>query len=174
MTATVTAVNERERIDQTIDSWADTGLDVDVSAIKLGLLLNAVTGRGHDAVAAELQSHGLTTGEFDVLVSLLLAPGHELSPTEIARAGMLSPAGTTHRVDRLEEAGLVGRRHDSADRRAVRVSLTQEGLARVSEAAVGHARVEAAMLAGLPDVDRDHLARILADLLDLEDAVFDG
>jgi len=67
--------------------------------------------------AALRREHGLAVTEFDVLITLFNAPGRQLGMSALARQALLSPAGTTHLVTRLERDGLVTRAADPADRR---------------------------------------------------------
>jgi len=71
--------------------------------------------------------HRLAVSEFDVLITLFNAPGHRLGMSALASQAMLSPAGTTHLVTRLERDGLVRREVDPADRRKWFTVLTDEG-----------------------------------------------
>lgn len=82
--------------------------------------------------------HGLAVSEFDVLITLWNAPGKRRAMTELAGAIMLSPAGLTHLVTRLERDRLVARNADPADRRRVLVTLTAQGRRRLDEARVTH------------------------------------
>ena len=73
------------------------------------------------------RQHRLAVSEFDVLITLFNAPGHRLGMSALASQAMLSPAGTTHLVTRLERDGLVRREVDPADRRKWFTVLTEEG-----------------------------------------------
>src|SRR5689334_18356543 len=73
------------------------------------------------------QRHKLAVSEFDVLITLFNAPEHRLGMSALAREAMLSPAGVTHLVTRLERDGLVKRELDPADRRKWFTVLTEEG-----------------------------------------------
>jgi DNA-binding MarR family transcriptional regulator len=78
---------------------------------------------------------GLNRGEVGVLSALRIAgPPHRLSPTRLGRGLMLSSAGMTSRIDRLERRGLVRRLPDPDDRRGVMVELTVQGLEIVDAA----------------------------------------
>jgi DNA-binding MarR family transcriptional regulator len=77
--------------------------------------------------AALRRAHGLAVTEFDVLITLFNAPGQRLGMSALAERVLLSPAGTTHLVTRLERDGLVRREVDSADRRKWFTVLTEEG-----------------------------------------------
>lgn len=159
-------VGERDRIDETVASWAGIVPDLDVVTMRTALLLARVTALGHKHVEASFAGVGLSAGEFDVLASLLHAPGRTSTPSVLARTGMLSPAGMTHRLDLLERAGLVERRPDPADRRSTLVVLTPAGEVKAVEAARAHVATEGALLEALAPSDRADLRRLLERLLD--------
>ncbi len=71
---------------------------------------------------------------FEVLLQLRRTPEGSLKMNEIAEAIVHSTGGTTRLIDRLEEAGLVGRRLCPTDRRAVHVAITPEGNLRLDDA----------------------------------------
>src|SRR3989442_12972113 len=71
---------------------------------------------------------GLQRGEFDVLAALRRSgPPYTLIPSELSKTLMLSRAGMTSRLDRLEAAGFVERTLDPNDRRSFRIRLTDKG-----------------------------------------------
>ncbi len=77
---------------------------------------------------AELRrAHDLAVTEFDVLITLFNAPDHRLGMSDLAERVLLSPAGTTHLVTRLERDGLVRREVDPKDRRKWFTVLTGKG-----------------------------------------------
>lgn len=77
---------------------------------------------------AELRgAHGLAVTEFDVLITLFNAPDRRLRMSDLADRVLLSPAGTTHLVTRLERDGLVRREVDPTDRRKWFTVLTTRG-----------------------------------------------
>ncbi|MEL7209171.1 MAG: MarR family transcriptional regulator, partial [Actinomycetota bacterium] len=100
-------MDECSRIDDTVTGWAATVSDLDVVTMRTSLLLFRTVALGRRSIEAAFADHGLSAGEFDVLASLLLAPDHTSKPSDLARDGMLSPAGMTHRLDLLEERGLL-------------------------------------------------------------------
>jgi len=78
---------------------------------------------------------GVTHAGFQVLASLYRAgPPYRRSPSRVARGLMLSGAGLTGRMDQLERTGLLRRRRDRDDRRAVVVELTDAGRSLVRAA----------------------------------------
>ncbi|MFN9375931.1 MAG: MarR family winged helix-turn-helix transcriptional regulator, partial [Novosphingobium sp.] len=64
-------------------------------------------------------------------------------------------------LDRMEEAGLIERRRDPADRRAWRVHLTAAGQDLLPHLREDIAPMVEAMLAGVTAADRDRLAALL-------------
>lgn len=100
----------------------------------------------HAAVIRELDrrlraDQGLAVSEFDVLITLVNAEDQRLRMTQLAASVMLSPAGMTHLVTRLERDGLVQRQVDAADRRSFFVGLTAAGRRRLDAARSTHDEV---------------------------------
>ena len=73
---------------------------------------------------------GLTRSEYELLATLMLNLDDEktaLSVTEISNLLQITPAGVTHLVNPLEEAGYIERLPDPNDRRIVLIGLTDKG-----------------------------------------------
>jgi len=159
---------DQDPIDVLVSQWLDARPDLRdqlpamATFAKLGRL-SIVGGKAIEAVFAE---HGLITGEFDVLATLRRSgEPFAVPPSQLARALMLSPAGMTNRVDRLEAAGYVERRPDPDDRRSTLVVLTAAGLELVDRAVEDHVDNEEALLGVLSATERRSLDRILDKLL---------
>ncbi|MFC9471292.1 MarR family winged helix-turn-helix transcriptional regulator [Nocardia sp. NPDC055002] len=151
----ITAQWQRERPELELEAMAVFG--------RLGRLMTIATAR----IESVFTAHGLQRGEFDVLAALRRSGSpFELNPSVLADTLMLSRAGMTGRIDRLEAAGLVRRIADREDRRAVRVALTEQGRALVDTVVVAHTENETAMLSVLTPADRAALDRISRTLLD--------
>ena len=74
--------------------------------------------------------HGLSLTEIDVLAALRRAPPpHELSPTELYSAVLITSGGLTKVLHGLEQRGLISRVADDVDRRSRRVRLMPAGRA---------------------------------------------
>ncbi|HEV2773516.1 MAG TPA: MarR family transcriptional regulator, partial [Thermoleophilaceae bacterium] len=89
--------------------------------------------RTHAQVVRELDAeledeHGLSLSSYDVLVQLSLAPGGRRRMAALADAVLLSRAGMTRLVERLERDGLVEREPGERDTRQVFAHVTQRGL----------------------------------------------
>jgi DNA-binding MarR family transcriptional regulator len=110
--------------------------------------------------------YGLNRGEVGVLAALRFAgPKQQLSPTRLFKGLMLSSAGITSRLDRLEQRGYVKRSRHPEDRRGVLVELTDSGR-HVLEMAVNADLVrERELMAGLSAAERKALAGLLKKLL---------
>jgi DNA-binding MarR family transcriptional regulator len=103
------------------------------------LMLNKVVLSELDA--ALTRDHHITVTEFDVLITLYNSEDQRLGMTALADRVLLSPAGTTHLVTRLERDGLVRREVDTADRRKWFAVLTDAGDATLRAARGTHNEV---------------------------------
>jgi DNA-binding MarR family transcriptional regulator len=112
----------------------------------------------------ELQAeHGLSLGEYEVLVRLSEEPDHSIRMTDLASRLHLSPSGITRRIDGLERSGLVERRRCPSDRRGSNAVLTAEGMKRLKAAAPTHVRgVRAHFIDQLTAQDVANVASALA------------
>ncbi len=120
------------------------------------------TGRVLRELDQRLQrGHGISVGEFDVLITLFNAPDTRLRMAELAQRVSLSPAGLTHMVARLERERLVRRATDPDDRRGSFTVLTAKGLARLNAARPAHnAVIRELFLNRITADDRRQLAGI--------------
>ncbi|MFE3193709.1 MarR family winged helix-turn-helix transcriptional regulator [Nocardia sp. NPDC059240] len=157
-------------VDVIQQQWQRERPDLDGAAMailgRLGRLFAVATGR----IESVFTAHGLQSGEFDVIAALRRSgEPYELNPSHLADTLMMSRAGMTGRLDRLEKAGLVRRIADAGDRRAIKVALTDRGLELIDIVVTEHFQNETRILSVLSDADRDNLDRITRLLLaDLE------
>ena len=86
--------------------------------------------------------------------------------SDLAEALRIAPRSATEVVDGLAERGLVERRPDPADRRAVQVALTPAGRALLVEVDAARADALQELFARLSTDDRAELSRLLRALLD--------
>lgn len=84
-----------------------------------------------------LEGVGLDLRYYDVLLHVAEGEGGRRM-TELADAIILSKSGLTSLVDRMEREGLLERRPDPTDRRAILVTLTAHGADRFREASQRH------------------------------------
>lgn len=90
------------------------------------------------AFEADLVVHGITMGDYEVLVFLSEAEDHRLRMCDLAASLRLSPSGLTRRLDGMVKAGWVDRSACSADRRVMYAHLTDEGVTKMNAAAPDH------------------------------------
>ncbi|QIS13327.1 MarR family transcriptional regulator [Nocardia arthritidis] len=153
-------------VDAILAQWARERPDLELEAMGIAGRLGRLQAIALREIEAVFTAHGLQRGEFDVLAALRRAgTPYELNPSVLAGTLMLSRAGMTGRLDRLESAGLVRRITDTADRRAVRVALTEAGRELIDRAVTAHAANETRLLAVLSAEDRRELDRIVRLLL---------
>lgn len=109
---------------------------------------------------------GLNRGEVGVLAALRIAgPKHQLSPTRLFKGLMLSSAGITSRLDRLERRGYVKRSRHPDDRRGVIVELTVAGRDVLDQAVGANTGREKQLMANLTKQEQKALAGLLKKLL---------
>jgi DNA-binding MarR family transcriptional regulator len=109
------------------------------------------------------KSSGITLTQLSVLRQLRAGPG---PAGQLGRTIGLSPASTTHLLDRLEERGLVSRQRCTDDRRTVKVHLTEEGQRVLGESRLLlGSHLHRAVEAMTPD-ERRGLAAALDKLID--------
>ncbi len=90
------------------------------------------------AFEADVAVHGITMGDYRVLVFLSEADDHRLRMCDLAASLRLSPSGLTRRLDGMVKAGWVERSACSADRRVMYAQLTDDGMAKMRAAAPDH------------------------------------
>src|SRR5689334_20005449 len=105
--------------------------------------------------------------DLSIIQTRLLGILRDRRPTmnELARFLGLDKSSVTGLVDRAERRGLVARVPSTTDRRAVLVSLTDDGRSVVSQAATRFEADVSALLSRLPPRDRETLSRIISRLL---------
>lgn len=85
-----------------------------------------------------LDRHGLLLADYELLVILSHAGPGGLRMSELADRAFISRSRLTHRVNRLEQEGLVRRSSCPTDRRGALAVLTEDGRERLLAAAPTH------------------------------------
>ena len=155
-----------DHVDWALAAWRKERPELDTSAKAVTQRLGRGSYLFERALERALADLGLNTQELYVLGVLRRAGApYRMSPTAIARTLLLTTASVTHRVDRLQAAGLVARTPDPADRRGVLVGLTASGVELADRAVDVLVAVEHRTLDGLTASERRELARLLRRLL---------
>ncbi len=157
----------RDFLDGVVGQWAEVRPDLDLRPMGTIGRFARVYAHMQRSVEGVLAAHGLQVGEFDVLAALRRGgEPFSVKPSALARAQMLSPAGMTNRLDRLEALGFVERRPDPDDRRSSLIVLTDAGRRVIDAAVTDHVANEARLLASLSSDEQEsfdaHLRRLLA------------
>ena len=82
--------------------------------------------------------HGLTLNDYEVLLHLSRAEGRRLRRVDLAERILLTPSGITRLLEGLERCGYVERASCASDARVTYAQLTDEGEAKLKEAAGTH------------------------------------
>lgn len=118
-----------------------------------------------NALERDLVEHGMTLGDYQVLVYLSEADGHAMRMCDLADMLQLSPSGLTRRLDGLVKAGMVVREGSTEDRRVMMAKLTDDGRAALERTAPHHvASVRRHIFDHLDDVQVDALASIFRSI----------
>ena len=90
------------------------------------------------AIERDLAAHGLTLGDYQVLVYLSEAEADAMRMCDLADVLQLSPSGLTRRLDGLVKSGHVTRRPSDEDGRVMNAVLTDLGRALLTDTAPHH------------------------------------
>lgn len=159
-----------DEVDRLVEAWRRERPDLDVAPMEVLSRVSRLARHLDRARRTAFAEHGLEPWEFDVLAALRRSgPPYELTPGTLLAQTLVTSGTMTARVDKLTARGLVSRRRDDDDRRAVRVRLTSKGERTVDSALDGLLAHERGLLADL--APHDHA--VLADLLRTLVAPFD-
>lgn len=136
--------------------------DVREEAARLSRALGRLRRAVNPRVRARLQGAPLPEAQVDVLRAV--AHGDEPRIQEVAANLRLAPNTVSTLVRALAERGLVERRADPQDRRAVRLALTPLARRRIAAARSHRVEILASHMARLDADDRDALHAALPPL----------
>lgn len=141
--------------------------EVEADAMEVLINLQRVSGAGQCSTGQFLEPYGLSDGKFYVLCSLLteeIIGRPELSPSEIAEHLGVTRATITGLLDGLERDGFLERRHDSRDRRALTIHMTEKTRRFLDEFIPAHSRRINAVMANLDAHERRQLIALLSKI----------
>jgi DNA-binding MarR family transcriptional regulator len=156
-------VPEQDGVDLIIEQWQRERPELDSSPIGVIGRISRLAREIEARLEPVYREHGLEPGWHDVLATLRRSGG-TLRPTDLTNASMLTSSGTTKRLDKLEQAGLIARQPDPADRRGTLIGLTEEGRRLIDGLTPAHLDNERRILAGLSEVEQGRLADLLRKL----------
>ena len=156
---------ERDGVDLILEQWRRERPDLDPSPIGVIGRISRLARELEQRLERVYREHGLEPGWHDVLATLRrTGPPYRLRPTEFSSALMLTSSGTTKRLDRLEQAGLIERAPDPDDRRGILITLTDAGRELIDGVTDAHLANEDRLLSALSEAERTRLADLLRKL----------
>lgn len=155
-----------DHVDRLRDQWARELPELDTSPMAILGRTYRLSSLVRPGIEATFAGFGLDRGEFDVISTLRRSgPPYRLAPTDLYRSLMISSGGLTHRLSRLEKAGLVARVPSKADGRSMLVELTEEGRKRAEDAFRADMDDERHHLDALTQDEQANLSALLRKLL---------
>jgi DNA-binding MarR family transcriptional regulator len=131
----------------------------------LALLLREIRAGFWTQIEAEMRAAGHELNFSQYVTLKHLAEG-TASVTDLANVAQVNPGAMTRLLDKLEQRGIVARVADPTDRRALRIHLTEAGVAIWQDINHCGQRVRERATRGMSDADRDTLTRLLTQVRD--------
>lgn len=154
-----------DHIDRARAQWAKQLPDLDTGPMDVLGRIYRLSRLVTPSIEATFASFQLDRGEFDVVATLLRSgPPHRLTPTELYRSLMIASGSLTHRLGRLEKAGLIRRVPSDNDGRSLAVQLTEEGIGRAEAAFRQDMASEAEAIARFDPEKKAQLTDLLREL----------
>jgi DNA-binding MarR family transcriptional regulator len=155
-----------DSVDRILGDWARERPDLDFSSVAVVTRLARVRSHLDAGLARVFAAHGLTSADFQVVVTLRRAgEPYQLTQARLMTELALTSGTVSVRVDRLQTAGVVARTPDPDDGRGALVRLTDHGLDLFDRVAPEHLANEDRLLSALAPAERDLLAGLLRRLL---------
>ena len=158
-------MTERDSVDAIVEQWRTERPDLDPSPIGIVGRVSRLARELEARLEPVYKAHGLEPGWHDVLATLRRnGPPYQLRPTDFSGQLMLTSSGTTKRLDRLEQAGLITRAPDPEDRRGTLITLTPAGHRLIDAVTEAHLDNERDLLRALSADEQRRLADLLRKL----------
>jgi DNA-binding MarR family transcriptional regulator len=158
-------MTERDGVDAIIEQWNRERPELDHSPIGVVGRISRLARELEQRLEPVYREHGLEPGWHDVLATLRrTGPPYRLRVTDFSSTLMLTSSGTTKRLDRLEQAGLISRAPDPQDRRGTLIALTDAGRELIDSVTEAHLANERRLLAALTGDEQRQLADLLRSL----------
>ncbi|QFZ19995.1 MarR family winged helix-turn-helix transcriptional regulator [Saccharothrix syringae] len=157
-----------DAVDLVLAQWSVERPDVDTSPMAVLARVMRLARLLERELREFLAHYDLEPGEFDVLTTLRRAGStHGMTAGAFLSASLVTAGAITNRIDRMVAKGLVERVPDAADRRVVRIKLTDRGRQLVDGMMAEHMAHYARLLEPLDDRTRAAVADALRALLEV-------
>lgn len=125
----------REQVDAIFAQWQAERPDIDTSPVHVYGLIGRIQLLCTAFIEEALVPFDLSRGTFDVMTALRRAGApYRLTPKQLAQGLLLSGAGLTSRLNKLESQNLIARLPEPSDRRTLQVQLTALGETVINDA----------------------------------------
>jgi DNA-binding MarR family transcriptional regulator len=151
----------RDAVDTVVQQWGRTRPDLDVSAMATLGRISRAQYLLHNSLQQLHRGFGIDPRSFDVLATLYRAGQPSLTPGELAKQTMVGNAAMTNRLDQMVKQGWITREVNEANRRELRIRLTEAGSAKLEEVLDAHIERQRDLLSALSPNDVSELSRIL-------------
>lgn len=167
MAAAVPSASVRlgDSVERVIDGWAATRPELDVSPIAVIARVFRLGAELQPRLDAVLGRHGVRSGDFAVLATLVRVGEPNLTQCRLGRELGLTPGTISVRLNRLERAGLIARERGSEDQRQTLIALTRKGRALFEACVADHLANSRELVSALDATERELLAGLLGQLL---------
>ena len=153
-------------VDLMIEQWTRERPDLDSSSLGVLARVSRLARVAEENANKVLNQFGLSDVEFHLLAAIRTTPDYRPSPRDLLGPLMVSSAGLTNRIDRLEKAGLVERLANPNDRRGVLLQLTERGREVVDRVTTDYLANQNRILdEALDEGEREALSQLLRKLL---------
>jgi DNA-binding MarR family transcriptional regulator len=134
----------RNSVATAMDEWHRARPDLDLGPVGLFAALAHVYWLTAPEIERLMAAHGVT-------LTTLRRAGlpYTLAPKQLSQSLLLSGAGITNRLDKLEALKLIRRLPEPPDRRGLKIRLTQAGLRLVDRLLPQLIRLESSLAAGM-------------------------
>lgn len=162
-------VTLRPFVDRFIDRQALQNLathypELDVASVETCLAFLRATADVQAALESHFARYSLSMGKFTLLMQLMHTDEQGLTPSECAERAGVTRATVTGLLDGLEREELVKRQPYPADRRMLRVQLTDKGRKLLSEMLPDHFCRTTGLMAHLTTTEKKTLIKLLQKL----------
>ena len=125
----------RDQVDAIFAQWQTERPDIDPSPVHIYGLIGRIQLLCTAFIEEALAPFELSRGTFDVMTALRRAGApYRLTPKQLTQGLLLSGAGLTSRLNKLESQNLIARLPEPSDRRTLQVQLTALGETVINDA----------------------------------------
>lgn len=160
-----TNLGEMDHLDSILARWRELHPELDFAGMAVLGRIKRLARLLELRQAAVMAEYRLTQGDVDVLAPLYRA-GRGLRPRELRRATMIGSGTLTPRIDRLQRDGYLRREPDPNDGRGTVLQLTDRGRDITPRVVADLLEIENALLGEISDATGRRLAVDLARLLE--------